>query len=210
MVHIDWEEIKILVRPEEIEEQGCIRSKIKDDYYPDLEIEGITPRYYYHKQYRDKDEYTNRILLTKETGEDHSAYFKPFVEDCISKFKDSMKLNTVDIITLIPNGNNKYYKTMMEVAGTISELLGKPRTILLRRQTTEKHKDRSRKSRFEAVHGHFSVDNVELVKGKTIFLIDDVRTSGMSALECSDVLKKAGATRVVTFALGTNTGDPPK
>lgn len=52
------------------------------------------------------------------------------------------------------------------------------------------------KEREENVKGAFKLKNPELVKGKTIFLVDDVFTTGSTLEEASCVLKKAGAKEV--------------
>ena len=115
-MNLDEIEWKIAIRPEEHEEKGCVRAIIKDDLYPSLEVQALTPRFYYHKKYHSQDNYSQMVLYTKESGKDESEYFRSFVEDCINAFKDELQLNKVDIISLIPNGNNKYYSNIIGVA----------------------------------------------------------------------------------------------
>ena len=59
--------------------------------------------------------------------------------------------------------------------------------------------------------GKFKIINQDQIKGKKILLIDDIRTSGISILECADILLKEGAKEVISLSLGTNTSnEPPK
>jgi predicted amidophosphoribosyltransferase len=45
------------------------------------------------------------------------------------------------------------------------------------------------------------VENVKLIKGKKVFVIDDVTTSGNSLLACKKLLEDAGAYKVLCIAL---------
>ena len=60
------------------------------------------------------------------------------------------------------------------------------------------------KEKFDSVNGAFAINNklVDLVKGKTIFLIDDIVTTVASVNECAKMLKTAGAKKVYVFSLG--------
>lgn len=61
----------------------------------------------------------------------------------------------------------------------------------------------SEKERWENVRGIFSVDDdeKEKFKGKSILLVDDVLTTGATASECSRVLRKCGAEKIVVATL---------
>jgi len=203
---IEW---KIAIRPEEYEDKGCVRAILKDDLYPSLEVQTVTPRFYYHKKYHPQDKYSQIILYTKESCKDESEYFKPFVLDCVNKFKEDLKLNTVDIISLIPNGNNKYYPNIISVAKIISTLLSKPVSVIFDREDTQKNFQRDRQNRYNNLHGKFKLKEVN-VSGKTILIIDDIRTTGISILECARVLKENNALNIISFALGTNSSNEPK
>ena len=56
--------------------------------------------------------------------------------------------------------------------------------------------------REENVKGTFAVARPELVRGRTILLVDDVMTSGATLSECAGELKDAGAWRVFALTLG--------
>jgi ComF family protein len=59
----------------------------------------------------------------------------------------------------------------------------------------------NRKRRLENVKGVFEIKNKEKVKGRTIIIIDDVTTTGGTINEIIKILKKAGANKVVGFAV---------
>jgi ComF family protein len=58
-----------------------------------------------------------------------------------------------------------------------------------------------RKRRLENVKGVFDIKNPEVVKGRTIIVIDDVTTTGGTINEIMKILKKHGAKKVVGFAV---------
>jgi predicted amidophosphoribosyltransferase len=47
----------------------------------------------------------------------------------------------------------------------------------------------------------FEVTRPNLIKGKSILLVDDIFTSGATASSCAHVLKKSGAASVNVFTL---------
>lgn len=53
-----------------------------------------------------------------------------------------------------------------------------------------------------------TVENAELVAGRSVLLLDDVAKSGASLLACRDLLMEAGAARVQCLALGRVTPPP--
>jgi len=201
--------VRPIVRPEEHEEKGCIRSAIKDDFYPGLKIQAVTPRWYYKKTYHERDEYSRKILQSKK-GIDESEYFKSYTEKCIVAFDEEMGFSSVDLVTLIPNSDCKYYRTITEIVKFVSSKLNKKSHLVFNRehgQRTGSH----REDRYKDLHGKFKIINQDQIKGKKILLIDDIRTSGISILECADILLKEGAKEVISLSLGTNTSnEPPK
>jgi len=54
-----------------------------------------------------------------------------------------------------------------------------------------------RKKRVQNIKGSFSVPNPEIVKGKIIFVIDDVTTTGATIEEARRVLSEAGAEKII-------------
>lgn len=56
-------------------------------------------------------------------------------------------------------------------------------------------------NRKENVINAFEVTNPELLKNKTILLVDDIATTGSTLFECARILKKAGAKKVTAIVL---------
>jgi len=58
-------------------------------------------------------------------------------------------------------------------------------------------------ARRKNIKGAFVVTRPELVHGKTILLVDDILTSGITLNECAKMLKKSGAKKVFGLALAS-------
>ena len=85
----------------------------------------------------------------------------------------------------------------------VADLTGVPIAIdlLRRKRRTPLLRGLTRGQRARAVRGVFAVapDAGSALRGRTIYLVDDVYTSGATANACARVLKRAGAARVVVL-----------
>ena len=68
-------------------------------------------------------------------------------------------------------------------------------------ETIPQAKIHNRKKRLENIYDVFEIKNKELIKGRTIIIIDDVTTTGGTINEIIRILKKAGAKKVIGFAI---------
>jgi len=64
-------------------------------------------------------------------------------------------------------------------------------------------------ARRENVRGVFSVTRPELVRNRTVVLVDDVMTTGATLSACAGALKRAGASRVLALSLARATPQFP-
>jgi predicted amidophosphoribosyltransferase len=205
----DLAELKVAVRPVEHEENDCIKSILQEDFYPDLKVSAVSPRWYYKQIYHESDEFSKRIIRLKKC-KDETKYFEPYVKNCIDKFKSVMGFSEVELVSAIPNSNNKYYGTIINLLKIVGIKLSVDSKFVLDRKPGRRT-GHHREDRFNDLHGKFKVKSGIDVENKKILLIDDVRASGMSILECSSVLLKAGAKEIISLSLGTNTSkEPPK
>jgi ComF family protein len=74
-------------------------------------------------------------------------------------------------------------------------------SILYRKKQTKTQTKLSAPEREKNVRDAFGAAGPEAVKGKTVFLVDDVITTGATLNACARCLKQAGAARVVGLAL---------
>lgn len=75
------------------------------------------------------------------------------------------------------------------------------RNLLLRTKNTKTQFSLGKKERKENMKGVFSLSSSTNLKGKTVFVIDDILTTGSTLSECANVLKRAGAKRVFGLTL---------
>ena len=68
--------------------------------------------------------------------------------------------------------------------------------LLVRTRKTGSQVGRSRAQRMESMRHAFAVTDAKAVTGKVILLVDDVFTTGATALSCADALYAAGAQEV--------------
>lgn len=59
----------------------------------------------------------------------------------------------------------------------------------------------NRRKRLENIRGVFDIKNTDIIKGRTIIVIDDVTTTGGTINEIMKILKRAGAKKVIGFAV---------
>ena len=72
-------------------------------------------------------------------------------------------------------------------------------TSLVRLRDTCSQTKLGRQARVENMAGAFGVKNPAVLKGKIILLIDDVATTGATLEACAQVLRRAGAKRVLAY-----------
>lgn len=69
------------------------------------------------------------------------------------------------------------------------------------KDTSPQARIKNRQTRLQNVVGCFTIQNPEVVKGKTVIIIDDVTTTGGTIYEIMKILKNSGAKKVVGFAV---------
>jgi ComF family protein len=120
-------------------------------------------------------------------------------------------LSEADVVIPVPLHRSRLWKRRFNQAAFLAQPLaaeaGKSfaTDILVRQLATRQQVGLSAEERRKNVRKAFTVpfEKMALISGKTIMLVDDVRTTGATLAACSAALKKAGAARinVLTFAL---------
>lgn len=74
--------------------------------------------------------------------------------------------------------------------------------IILRKRYTKPQKEIQNKSERAAnIKDAFAISDSEIIKDKTVFLIDDIATTGSTIKECAKILKDAGAKQVYAIVI---------
>lgn len=112
-----------------------------------------------------------------------------------------------DIITPVPLHWHRKLKRMYNQADVLGELLAQKLNkpyhsyLLARQKNTHSQEHKSAQERLKNVQGAFRVNKPELVKNKTILIIDDVFTTGATVSACAKELKKYGAKAVYVLTI---------
>jgi len=94
------------------------------------------------------------------------------------------------------------YNQSLILSKGLSKKLGiETKIILIRSKKTISQVGKTQKERKENIKGAFTLKYPLDLSGRTIFLIDDVVTSGSTFNEAANVLKRAGAEKVYGLAL---------
>lgn len=120
-------------------------------------------------------------------------------------------LSNADVIVPVPLHRWRFWRRRFNQAATLAQLIARQRglkfqpEVLMRTRATAQQVGLSAKERQKNVKGAFVVpfEARAAVAGKTIVLVDDVRTTGSTLRACTAALRSAGAAKihVLTFAL---------
>jgi ComF family protein len=110
-----------------------------------------------------------------------------------------------DLILAVPLHPARKRERGYNQAQLLAQALGKtwnklcPENIISRARHTQTQTKLNRQQRLENVKDIFTVKKPELVKGKSVILIDDVLTTGATIGSCAGKLLEAGASKVLAL-----------
>ena len=165
------------------------------DYRDEIIKKAIWSLKYHHKKY-----------LGKRLGE---LLYEFLLED-ISDLRIEVSGRSIFVIP-VPISSKKTkvrgYNQSLSIAKGFSAQVGKNileiknKIIFKKIETTSQAKIMTRGERLENIKGVFELKNKEIIKGRTIIIIDDVTTTGGTINEMIKVFKNAGAKNVIGFAI---------
>jgi ComF family protein len=165
------------------------------DYRDSVIKRAIWELKYHHKRY---------------LGERLGQLLYEYLMEEISEMKIDVAGRSILVIP-VPISNKKMkkrgYNQALYIARSFCNCGGKEilelknKIIFKSRETLPQARITNRKRRLENVRGVFDIKNEECVRGRTIIIVDDVTTTGGTISEIIKVLKKAGAKKVVGFAV---------
>lgn len=123
----------------------------------------------------------------------------------MKKALETEEIGNIDLIVPVPLHKNRFlergYNQSEKLAKALTKLISVPMVNALERtRSTKSQSSLNGTQRRVNLDGAFRAD--ERVKGKSVLLIDDVRTTGTTAVKCAEALFSAGArdVTVLTFA----------
>jgi len=139
-------------------------------------------------------------------------YGKYFAEFMADELKD--KKIRADYIVYPPVNRKTYIERGYNQSEVLAQFLSKKLEVpcirrgIYKLRQNEKQSLQKRETRFSNVRGVFALTSSakKLIKGKNIIFADDILTTGATASECADILKKAGALTVISVTIATTEG----
>jgi len=138
-----------------------------------------------------------------------SSYYRTFGKILADRIRKTVKIGEFDLIISVPLHKNRERKRGYNQSLLISKVLSKElglreaSSLLIRLKDTGSQSLLNRKDRLENLKGAFKVCSEDAVRNKNILLVADVMNTGSTIDECSKVLKKAGAAKVVAAVIAT-------
>jgi ComF family protein len=165
------------------------------DYRDPIIKKAIWELKYHHKRY---------------LGEKLGQLLYEFLIEDISDIKIGVSGRSIYVVP-VPISNKKKkirgYNQAIAIAkgfcnsGEVGFLELKDKIIIKKIDTIPQAKITNRKRRLENIRGVFEIKNPEIIKGRTVIIIDDVTTTGGTIIEIMKILKKAGAKKIIGFAV---------
>lgn len=139
------------------------------------------------------------IALWKFNNAERKVFF--FAEMITASIKESFGDIEFDVITFVPQtkkeSEKRSYNQGEQLAVAVGKNINIPVTqLLVKIYETERQHDMHPSERSGNVFGVFKCCNKSMTEGKTILIIDDVKTSGNTINECAKMLHIYGAAKV--------------
>lgn len=163
----------------------CKKAKMKYD--------GICAPFYYEK--------TIETAIRKFKFADKPYIAKVLAEDLAKTVQNDFDDIKVDFIDFIPfsTGQEKKrkYNPAGEIAKELSKIIGVPINNVLTKpfETNTQHSSGAVYRQGNVAGAYDIIENAD-VRGKTVLLVDDIKTTGSTLNECVRVLKIAGAEKI--------------
>lgn len=152
-------------------------------------------------------EYSDGITkLIKDFKFEGDKYLDTFFGDCLLKVYRHYNIEC-DVVTVVPIHKDVLKKRGFNQSELIARDFAKKANLptsfdnLIKIKPTPLQVGLSLNERKNNLKGCFKITDKNVFDGKTVVLIDDVLTTGATADECSKVLKRAGAERVILLTV---------
>jgi ComF family protein len=138
-----------------------------------------------------------------------SVYYRTFGKLLAQKISKVTQIKNGDVIMSIPLSKDRQdargYNQSYLISNYISKVLriSEKSYILKKIKSTGVQSLMKKNLRVINVEGAFKVCYPERIKGRKVFLIDDILTTGSTLSECSRVLKESGALEVTAVAIAS-------
>lgn len=153
------------------------------------------------------DKVRSSVIAYKKSG--NSSYARVFSYYIAGMVKSDFPAVDFDAVVSVPPRKKSFTDEDFDQAGFLARQVALRLELpciskaLVQTKRISKQSTLNYNARLTNVQDAFSVKKKDSVSGKTLLLIDDVRTSGSTLNECSKALKEAGAYRIYTVTVAT-------
>ncbi|HHW49622.1 MAG TPA: ComF family protein [Clostridiaceae bacterium] len=150
-----------------------------------------------------------RDSLIKYKFYDKSGFCRAFARLIAEKIKNMAVYREFDVIVSVPlhkrREHMRGYNQSLLISRILSRELKLPEKskILKRKKETHTQSLLPLDKRRSNLLGAFEVKHTDEIKDKTVLLVDDIMTTGITLNECSKVLKEAGAKKVIAAVVAS-------
>jgi len=191
-----WEKEKMSVCPDcgqKTEECWCgVKSDVKHYIYSERHLSNYTSK---------RESATKRIILNLKKKEN-----RPAINMVADELAHAVRVFNSDpentVVVSVPRSVRSIKEFGFDqaylIADRMSEDLGYPHVVALVHKGCTMQKTLDMRSRAEnAKKSYFASDDAkEKIKGKTVILVDDIITTGATAVRCAQQLKRSGASKI--------------
>ena len=140
----------------------------------------------------------------------HKKYLcRTFAEGMIYRLKKEPL--DIDIIIPVPISRKRRKQRGYNQSDLIAKIVAREinmeysKNILLKLKENSRQSKLNKKERLQNVKNVFGIKQASDLVGKKVLLIDDIYTTGATVNECSKVLRKAGASKVIVYTVACAT-----
>lgn len=187
--------------------EGYICSSCFKSFKNSIRLEKIYNKSYDYLVYLDRYKlYTRKNILAMKFSE--KSYFVDFFVEIIYKSNEIVSfLKNFEYIIPVPMQKSKKLERGYNQTELLAISISKKLNIKCDYKSLIKTKENITQSlllkeyRWENVKNVFEILNIKNIKDKKIILVDDIYTTGATVLECSNILKKAGASKICVLVV---------
>jgi len=149
-----------------------------------------------------EDDFTHELLKIKNRDKNVINQYSLKVLSILKSYKKYLKDSVICTVPSSTEGRTNTGITQFAEALLKASIFIDGIHLLKRSHTLPKNSTSSHRTTKDDHLRTIFIEKDSLIKNKTIFLIDDIRTTGISLESCREILETTGAAEVITMSLG--------
>lgn len=190
-------------------ENICYSCKLEFSKYKKEKIILFNDKYFDELMYLYDYKGMVRNTIIRYKFNDKSYIYKTFAKEVINCKKICEKINMCDIILSVPIHKLRKLERGYNQSYLIAKCIGNNLNIEVKDNILKKVKNNKPQSTLKATNREenilgvydINIKYLDKIQNKIILLLDDVYTTGSTVNECSKILKKYGAKKVIVLVI---------